>query len=229
MLKLLLPATDKQKDFLMARPYFVVLEGGEGSGKSTQIKLLVEWLNNQGHDTIGVRDPGGPKGAEEIRQLVVTGAVDRWDKITEVLLYSAARRELLARQIQPALAGGQWVVSDRFVDSTYAYQGYGHGVSLDTLRQLSDVVVSDTTPDLVLVLDIDPKIGLQRALHGKNRATHEIRFESMTLDFHQRLRHGYMELAAADPVKHVVINANQSIEDLHKAIIDTISERLLNV
>lgn len=210
------------------RPYFIVLEGGEGSGKSTQIKLLVEWLKNQGIETLGVRDPGGPKGAEEIRQLLVTGATDRWDKITEVLLYCAARRELLARQIQPALANGEWVVSDRFIDSTYAYQGYGHGVPLDKLKQLSEVVVADTIPDLVLVLDIDPKIGLERALTGKNRATHEIRFESMTLDFHQRLRQGYKELAAASPKTHIMLDANQTVEELHKAITDAVRERLLS-
>lgn len=210
------------------RPYFVVLEGGEGSGKSTQIKLLVEWLKNEGIDTLGVRDPGGPKGAEEIRQLLLTGATDRWDKITEVLMYCAARRELLARHIQPALASGQWVVSDRFTDSTYAYQGYGHGVPLHLLKQLSEVVVADAVPDLVLVLDIDPKLGLERALTGKNRATHEIRFESMTLDFHQRLRQGYKELTAASPDTHVMLNADQTVEELHKAITDVVRERLLS-
>ena len=209
------------------RPYFIVFEGGEGSGKSTQVKLLVEWMNNQGTSTLGVRDPGGPKGAEEIRQLIVTGSVDRWDKITEVLLYCAARRELLARQIQPALASGQWVVSDRFIDSTYAYQGYGHGVAMETLQQLSEVVVADTKPDLVLILDIDPKIGLERALTGKGRNTAEIRFEIMTLDFHQRLRNGYLKIAAEDTQKkHIVLSADQSVEDLHKQIVETIRAHL---
>jgi dTMP kinase len=207
------------------RPYFIVFEGGEGSGKSTQVKLLVEWMNNQGISTLGVRDPGGPKGAEEIRQLIVAGAVDRWDKITEVLLYSAARRELLARQIQPALASGQWVVSDRFIDSTYAYQGYGHGISQKLLKQISEVVVADTKPDLVLILDIDPKVGLERALYGKNRNTQEIRFESMTLDFHQRLRDGYLELAQGSD-KHVVLDANRSVEELHQLIVETVRSRL---
>lgn len=210
-----------------SRPYFIVFEGGEGSGKSTQVKKLVAWMNEQGVSTLGVRDPGGPVGAEEIRQLIVTGSVDRWDKITEVLLYCAARRELLARQIQPALASGQWVVSDRFIDSTYAYQGYGHGVAMDTLKQLSEVVVADTTPDLVIILDIDPKIGLERALTGKGRATHEIRFESMTLDFHQRLRNGYLKIAAEDTSKkHIVLDANRSVDELHQLIIDTVRAHL---
>lgn len=210
-----------------SRPYFIVFEGGEGSGKSTQVKKIVAWMNDQGVSTLGVRDPGGPVGAEEIRQLIVTGSVDRWDKITEVLLYCAARRELLARQIQPALAAGQWVISDRFIDSTYAYQGYGHGVSMDTLKQLSEVVVADTTPDLVIILDIDPKIGLERALTGKGRNTAEIRFESMTLDFHQRLRDGYLKIAADDPKrKHIVLNADQPVEDLHQQIIATIRANL---
>ncbi len=207
------------------RPYFIVFEGGEGSGKSTQVKLLVETMNAQGTPTLGVRDPGGPKGAEEIRQLLLTGATDRWDKITEVLMYCAARRELLARQIQPALASGQWVVSDRFVDSTYAYQGYGHGVSLPMLKQLSEFVVADVASDLVLILDIDPRIGLERALTGKNRNTQEIRFESMTLDFHQRLRNGYLELAK-DSKKHVVLDANRSVEDLQQLILETVRSRL---
>lgn len=210
-----------------SRPYFIVFEGGEGSGKSTQVKKIVDWMNNQGISTLGVRDPGGPVGAEEIRQLLLTGATDRWDKITEVLMYCAARRELLARQIQPALASGQWVISDRFIDSTYAYQGYGHGVSLDMLKQLSEVVVADTMPDLVIILDIDPKIGLERALTGKGRNTAEIRFESMTLDFHQRLRNGYLKIAAEDQnKKHVVLNADQSVDDLHQQIIDTIRTHL---
>jgi dTMP kinase len=209
-----------------SRPYFIVLEGGEGSGKSSQSKMLVEWLNQQHISTLAVRDPGGTPGAEEIRQLVVTGAVDRWDKITEVLLYYAARRELLARKIQPALASGQWVVSDRFVDSTYAYQGYGHGVDLDTLKKLSEVVVGDTIPDLVIILDIDPEIGLHRALTGKGRATHEIRFESMELDFHKRLRQGYQDAAKANPRTHILLNADQSLEDLHAQIIATVQAHL---
>ena len=211
---------------IQARPNFIVFEGGEGSGKSTQVKLLVDWLNAQNISTLGVRDPGGPKGAEEIRQLLLTGATDRWDKITEVLMYSAARRELLARQIQPALASGQWVISDRFVDSTYAYQGYGHGVPLSLLKQISEVVVADTIPDLVLILDIDPKLGLERAMTGKGRNTVEIRFESMTLDFHQRLRAGYLELAAKSPQTHIVLDADRSVDDLQQLIIDTVRGRL---
>jgi dTMP kinase len=209
-----------------SRPYFIVLEGGEGSGKSTQSKMLVEWLNQNNISTLAVRDPGGTPGAEEIRQLVVTGAVDRWDKITEVLLYCAARRELLARKIQPALASGQWVVSDRFVDSTYAYQGYGHRVPIDTLKKLSEVVVGDTKPDLVIMLDIDPEVGLHRALTGKGRATHEVRFENMALDFHKRLRQGYLDMAKADPHKHVVLNADQPLEALHNQIIATVQQHL---
>ena len=208
-------------------PYFIVIEGGDGSGKSTQVKLLVEWLKSQGISTSAARDPGGPKGAEEVRQLLLTGEPDRWEKITEVLLYSAARRELLARQIQPALASGQWVVSDRFVDSTYAYQGYGHGVPMDILRQISEAVVADTPSDLVIVLDIESELGLKRALTGKNRNMEETRFEKLALDFHQRLRQGYLELAAGDPDKHIVIDADRSVEELHQLITETVKNRFM--
>lgn len=207
-------------------PYFVTLEGGEGSGKTTQIKLLADALKNDGIDTIAVRDPGGTPGGEEIRQLLVTGDPDRWDKITEVLLYSAARRELLARRIIPALQSGQWVVSDRFVGSTFAYQGYGHGVPLDILKQISQSVVGDYMPHLTLILDIDPEVGLHRALNGKNRATEEIRFEKMELDFHKRLRQGYLDMAKDEPHRYVVLNADQSVDDLHTLILKTIRDRL---
>src|SRR5579872_1063912 len=176
----------------MTRGRFVTFEGGEGGGKSTQAKLLARALEAAGHAVVLTREPGGAPGAEEIRKLIVEGAPERWDAVTEALLISAARREHVVRTIEPALATGHWVVCDRFADSTQAYQGEGRGLDramLDGLRQLA---IGALAPDLTLILDLPASLGLERA---RQRSGGAQRFEAMDLAFHERLRRGFLAIA----------------------------------
>ena len=193
----------------MARGRFITFEGGEGAGKSTQAKRLAAWLEGQGRTVLLTREPGGSPGAEEIRKLLVQGATDRWDPMTETLLHFAARRDHLERVIRPALAAGQWVLSDRFADSTLAYQGYGHGVDRDFIALLEKAVVGSQRPDLTLILDLPVAQGLERA--GARRGS-ETRYEDMAQAFHERLRQGFLAIAAQDPQRCRVIDATASLE-----------------
>ena len=206
-----------------ARGRFITLEGGEGSGKSTQTRLLAEALTRAGRDILLTREPGGAPGAEEIRALLVQGAVARWDALSETLLHCAARREHLTATIRPALAAGRWVVCDRFADSTLAYQGFGLGVDRDLIALLYERVVADTRPDLTVMLDLPVDEGLRRA---GGRAGAETRYERMDAAFHRRLRDGYLEIARADPRRCVVIDARPAVESVQAAIRAALRERL---
>lgn len=179
---------------------FVTFEGGEGAGKSTQIRLLADTLRLAGHDVELTREPGGTKGAEEIRALLVEGGAGRWQPETEALLHFAARTEHLAHVIRPALAAGKWVLCDRFADSTLAYQGYGQGLDLKWLRTLRRHIVATTEPGLTIVFDLAVE-------HGLARAETEQRYERMGVDFHHRLADGFRQLAAADPKRCRLLNA----------------------
>jgi dTMP kinase len=207
----------------MTRGKFITIEGGEGGGKSTQIKRLARALDAAGQTVVTTREPGGSPGAEEIRALVVQGAPERWDPITEALLITAARREHVVRTIEPALAAGRWVISDRFADSTLAYQGYGRGIDRAALEALRRLAVGALVPDLTLILDLPVEIGLARA---RARAGQELRFEAMDTDFHQRLRQGFLAIAAAEPQRCAVIDADQSVDAVHAAIVAAVSARL---
>ncbi|MFM2042183.1 MAG: hypothetical protein RLY86_759 [Pseudomonadota bacterium] len=209
------------------RGRFITLEGGEGAGKSTQIRLLAEHLRARGHDVLLTREPGGNPGAEEIRVLLVTGEPGRWLPLTEAILVNAARQEHLARTIRPALAAGAWVLCDRFADSTIAYQGYGLGVDRAQLAALERITVGDTRPDLTLVLDIDPADGIARTLsRASDRGAVEDRYERMGTEFHARLRQGFREIAAADPARCQVIAAARPMEMVAADIRDVLSKRL---
>ncbi|AMW35198.1 dTMP kinase [Haematospirillum jordaniae] len=195
---------------------FITFEGGEGSGKSTQIRLLADFLRQKGIGVAMTREPGGAPGAEEIRALLVRGEASRWDPVSEALLLYAARRNHVLQTIRPALMAGQWVLCDRFNDSTLAYQGVGHGLDpafLDTLFQVS---AEDTRPDLTFLLDIDPCVGLSRA---ERRGDADNRFESMHLSFHVRLREGFLSLAAKDQKRFRIIDAARSVDQVHQDII----------
>lgn len=170
---------------------FITLEGGEGSGKSTQAKRLGAALEKIGMDVLLTREPGGSPGAEDIRKLLVTGAPGRWDALTETLLVYAARADHVARTIGPALLAGKWVICDRFTDSTYAYQGGGRGLARETIRRIDSVVLDDFKPDLTLILDLDVETGLRRAM---GRGGDESRFENFDRDFHERLRRAFAEI-----------------------------------
>ena len=164
---------------------FITLEGGEGVGKSTQTKRLIATLLTAGHECVATREPGGSRASEEIRPLLVEGAADRWQPMTEVLLHNAARIEHLVETIKPTLANGKIVVCDRYLDSTMAYQGYGHQLDTASIANLHWVLYKDFVPDLTLVLDLPPGEGLERA---RIRSGGKERYESMSKDFHNRKR-----------------------------------------
>jgi len=207
----------------MARGRFITFEGGEGGGKSTQARQLARALEQAGIAVALTREPGGAPGAEEIRRLVVEGAPERWDALTEALLLTAARREHVVRTIEPALAAGRWVISDRFADSTLAYQGYGHGVDRGALETLRRLAAGTLTPDLTLILDVPVELGLARA---HQRRGHELRFEAMDREFHERLRQGFHAIAAAEPARCVVIDATGPADAVTRAVIAAAAERL---
>jgi dTMP kinase len=198
------------------RPYrFITFEGGEGAGKSTQIKHLDEALRAAGHDVRLTREPGGAPGAEDIRRLLVEGEPGRWTPQTEALLHFAARADHLERVIRPALATGSWVLCDRFADSTIAYQGYGHGLDLTWLRQLRRQVVGVTEPRLTIILDLPVETGLARAAqrHGKDTSA-EDRYERMDRGFHRRLRDGFLRIAHDEPERCRVIDADRPVSEI---------------
>ena len=202
---------------------FITLEGGEGAGKSTQILRLKEWLQSRDREVVATRKPGGSPGAEAIRKLLVEGAAERWDGTTEALLHFAARRDHLRATVWPALKRGAWVVSDRFADSTRAYQGYGHGLDLAMLDRLYEAAVGSFRPDLTLVLDLPVEAGLKRA--AERRGT-ETRYESLPRDFHERVRKGFLEIAKRDPKRCAVIDATVDIDTIAAAINRVVTDRL---
>jgi dTMP kinase len=201
---------------------FITLEGGEGAGKSTQVEQLCEALRQHGIEVTATREPGGSDGAEAIRALLVRGDTERWDPLTETLLHFAARHDHYVRTIAPALARGAWVVSDRFADSTVAYQGYGLGVDHNVLKQLYKTVLGDFAPDLTIVLDLPVDVGLKRAgIRGGDD-----RYERMDRSFHQRLRDGFLAIAANEPKRCAVIDAAANAGAVGSAILDLVLDRL---
>lgn len=190
---------------MAAAARFITLEGGEGAGKTTQARRLGAALRASGVDVVETREPGGSPGAEEIRRLLTTGESDRWSPMAETLLHFAARSDHVRRTIRPALNAGRWVSCDRFADSTMAYQGYGHGIDRDFIDRLAGAVLGDLRPDLTLVFDLPVERGLARAAA---RVGHENRYEKMDRKFHEALRRGFLNIAAKDPQRCIVIDAS---------------------
>ncbi len=207
----------------MTKGRFITLEGGEGAGKSTQVRLLKEALVQAGLEVVLTREPGGSPGAEEIRNLLVTGDAGRWDGMSEALLNFAARRDHLCKTVWPAIERGVWVISDRFADSTIAYQGYAHGLPLKSLYDLWDIAIDGYRPDLTFILDLPVKTGLQRAL---GRGDAEDRYEKMALDFHEKLKVGFLEIAKAEQNRCCVVDATQSIDEIQSDIRCDVQTRL---
>jgi dTMP kinase len=207
----------------VARGRFITFEGGEGGGKSTQLKRLAERLTGAGLDVVTTREPGGSTGAESIRELVLNGAADRWSPVTETLLMYAARRDHVERVIRPALSRGAWVVCDRFADSTRAYQGAAGGTDPQLIAALERYILEDVRPDLTLMFDLSPQTGLARA-HA--RAGAEMRFESKGMAFHERLREGFLAIAAAEPERCAVIDAEAPVEEVEAAFWAAVQSRL---
>jgi dTMP kinase len=199
----------------MSRGRFITFEGGEGAGKSTQVKLLAEILRKRGLDLVTTREPGGSPTAEQIRRLLVEGDT-RWDPVTEALLHTAQRREHLVHTVRPGLERGAWVISDRFADSTTAYQGAGQGVTPEQLDQLYRLIAGDFQPDLTIILDLPVEEGLKRAA---GRGGKEDRYERMGVAFHERIRAAYAEIAKRHPERCVVISALGDPTSVHAAVL----------
>jgi len=211
----------------MARGMFITLEGGEGSGKSTQIRLLADALRAMGRSVVTTREPGGTPEAEKIRDFLVKRDGGNWTPMAECMLLYAARQMHVENLIKPALSEGKIVVSDRFSDSTRAYQSFGHGLPLETIEQIDHLVLGGFKPDLTFILDLPVETGLARA--GKRMdadQSQEDRFEKLGTSFHDRLRHGYLQIAQANPERCVVIDATRSIEKIFADLAKHVQERL---
>jgi len=207
----------------VARGRFITIEGGEGAGKTTQVGLLVAALARAGIAARATREPGGSPGAEAIRRLLLEGESARWDAVGEALLLVAARRDHVTRLIEPALAQGIWVVSDRFADSTFAYQGYGRELALDDLAALHRFALGDFAPDLTLILDLPVELGLARAAARPDPAD---RFERLDHAFHEKLRQGFRRIAAEGSARCVLVDASNDPQTVHRAALKIIEQRL---
>lgn len=198
----------------MTSPRFITFEGIDGSGKSTQARRLHDHLVARGQQVVLTREPGGSAGAEEIRQLVLTGDPDRWSAETEILLFTAARRDHLEKTIEPALKDGKMVLSDRFADSTRVYQGATRGDLRAMVDQLHALMIG-REPDLTFIIDMDPATALQR---GLARNSGEDRFEDFGLPFQETLRHGFLALAHAHPNRCIIIDGNRTADQIASEI-----------
>lgn len=199
----------------------ISFEGGEGAGKSTQIARLATRLRARRIEVVATREPGGTPGAEAIRTLLVGGAADRWSPLGETFLHIAARIDHAERVIRPTLARGAWVLADRFLDSTRVYQGLAGKVGLDTIDRLHEVALGSLRPDLTLLLDLPVALGLDR----RRGITTEDRYERMGTAFHEQVRKGFLDLAAAEPARFRVIDAGRGVADVEASVWAAVAER----
>ncbi len=205
---------------------FITIEGGEGAGKSTQAARLARALEAAGEAVVATREPGGAPGAEAVRTLLVEGEPGRWDAMSETLLHFAARRDHLRRTVWPALAAGQWVVCDRFTDSTVAYQGHGHGLGAETVLDMDRLATGGFRPHLTLILDLPVAAGLERA---GLRQGQETRYETMDTAFHERVRGGFRAVAEAEPERCAVIDATRDTDAVAAAVQAAVTDHLEKV
>ncbi|MDP3972023.1 MAG: dTMP kinase [Candidatus Nanopelagicales bacterium] len=205
---------------MRSRGSFIVFEGGEGAGKSTQVKLLAAALRSDGLDVVTTREPGGSPVGERIRDLLLDPATGSLHPRAEALLFAAARADHVATLIEPGLARGAVVICDRFVDSSLAYQGVARHLGLDEVARLSSFATNGLTPDLTIVLDVDPVAGLERA----RRSAAADRIESEELNFHRQVRQAFIDLSAADPDRYLVVPASSGIGETAEAIAGRVSE-----
>ena len=209
----------------MSKGCFITLEGGEGVGKSTQAAQLRDFLDEAGYSVVLTREPGGAPGAEEVRSLLVEGDAERWSPTGELLLLYAARDDHLRNTIRPALERGDWVICDRFSDSTRVYQGYVGGVDASLIAELERTVVGETRPDLTIVFDMDAQAGLDRAA---SRGGGEDRFERKGFAFHDALRQGFLEIARCEPERCAVIDAGGDVSAVAADIRELVRQRLMD-
>ena len=204
---------------------FISIEGGEGVGKSTSVAFIKAYLQNQGIAVVSTREPGGTQLAEQLRQLLLNHHDEDIDPYTELLMMFAARRQHVTQVIEPALAAGKWVLCDRFTDCSYAYQGYGRKLPLDFIDQLALWIHGDTNPDLTLLLDLDIKVGMQRARQRNSLD----RIESETKAFFEAARQGYLQRAQAEPQRFSIIDAAQDIAGVQKQLQEALQALLKGV
>ncbi|WP_421861722.1 dTMP kinase [Parvibaculum sp.] len=210
----------------VTRERFITLEGGEGAGKSTQARRLASKLEEKGHSVVVTREPGGSPGAEIIRKLIVSGDAGRWTPKAEALLVSAAREDHLMRTIRPALDRGAWVVCDRFIDSTRAYQGAAQGLNRQLIDTLGEMVIGEDMPGLTLMLDLPVEAGLARAGKRAGEGAAEDRYEKMETQFHQTLRQAFLDIAAAEPGRCAVVDAARNEDEVAASIWAEVGTRL---
>lgn len=210
---------------------FISFEGGEGSGKTTQINKLAEALTEAGHKVVTTREPGGTPEGDKIRDLIVQRDGGQWSPMAETLLLFAARAMHVQKTILPALEDGKIVITDRFTDSTTSYQGHGHGLAIDKIEDIAKLSIDGLKPDVTLILDIEAKAGLERSQRrlaseqlGVNQT--EDRFERLDISFHEKLRQGFLTIAKDDPKRCHIIDATQDIEEMAQKILDIVTERL---
>jgi dTMP kinase len=207
------------------RGRFITFEGGEGSGKSTQVATLVKRLTTLGLAVMATREPGGSPGAEAIRHVLLSGAAKPLGAYAEAILFAAARDDHVSQTIRPALERGKWVVSDRFADSTRVYQGVLSNVEARLIARLEQLTVGDTRPDLTFVLDVPADVGLERAARRRGNGAGD-RFEAEAIDFHRKLREAYLELAAREPDRCAVIDATAAPDAVADAVWAVVNARL---
>jgi len=208
---------------------FITLEGIEGSGKTTQIGRLVGFLEERGTECVATRQPGGTLIGEKIRSILLDPANSALESMTELLLYMADRSQHIYELIRPCLEAGKTVVCDRYFDATVVYQGFARGLNIELIQQLHQILFDDFKPDVTLLLDLAPQVGLQRAwqqLNTGQRSGHESRFEAETVAFHEKVRAGYLELARLEPGRFRIVDAAQSQDEVFTAISKNVSSLL---
>jgi dTMP kinase len=201
----------------LAKGFFITFEGGEGAGKSTQITRLADRLRQKGHVVMVTREPGGSPGAEAVRHVLLSGAAEPFGPAMEAILFAAARSDHVEQRIRPAVEQGEIVLCDRFLDSTRVYQGVTGELDREFVDALEAVAINGMMPDMTLVLDLDPELGLKRALERRGEAVAD-RFEKEDLAVHQRRREAYLAIAAAEPERCIVIDASGELDQVEKVI-----------
>lgn len=211
----------------LAKIRFLTLEGIEGSGKTTQLSNIIQWLEGRGLPAFATREPGGTELADRIRTLLVENHSEALEPAAELLLYNAARIQHLRERVHPALEDGKIVVCDRFTDATVAYQAYGRGLPLNTVEEINRLATGGLTPDLTFLFDLEPAHGIGRSIKRiQETGSPEDRFEQEDLSFHERVRSGYLEMAKREPDRIVVIDANRPAEEVFTSIKNILEERL---
>lgn len=201
---------------------FITFEGGEGSGKSTQIKLLAKKIAETSNVCV-TREPGGTTSAEEIRKLLVRGKADKWSSVSELLLLFAARKDHIDKLILPALSSNKWVLCDRFVDSTYVYQGMCGNTSLDLIKKIEKIVIGQFKPELTFLINIDPKVGIQRSKRPGNK---DLRYENMDIKFHNKIYKSYLKLASLNKRRIFMIDGSKTISDIENEIWNKVKNKI---